>query len=173
MEAETLSLLPVRATLGTSMIYHGSQKVIGAFEGPGLSGTEQMLESLQIRPVKLWARALAWTELGSGLALLTGIFVRPAAFGILVSQAIAVAKVHAPKGYANLKGGYEYNLALIAGALALLVAGTGEPSFRRFVAPREREAGGLRRLFVRGLEALTAVAAVRPSFGRRLLAAIF
>jgi putative oxidoreductase len=41
---------------------------------------------------------------------------------------VAISKVHAPKGYDVMHGGMEYNLALMAIAAALLVAGPGSVS---------------------------------------------
>src|SRR5207253_557110 len=50
---------------------------------------------------------------------------RPAALAVLVTQSVAVAKVHAKKGFSIMNGGFEFNLALMAIAAAMLVAGPG------------------------------------------------
>jgi putative oxidoreductase len=62
---------------------------------------------------------------------------------------MAIAKVHAPKGFATSKGGFEFNLALMAIATALLVGGAGRYSgsglLDRAVRPRPRLFGLRRR----------------------------
>lgn len=42
-----------------------------------------------------------------------------------VTQAVALGKVHAKNGYDISKGGFEYNLGLMAIAAMLLIAGPG------------------------------------------------
>jgi len=60
-----------------------------------------------------------------GVSALLGFLTRPAALAVLITQAVAIAKVHAKNGYDVAKGGYEYNVALMAIAAGLLVAGPG------------------------------------------------
>ena len=43
----------------------------------------------------------------------------------LATMAVAIAKVHGPKGFFIQNGGYEYNLVLIVAALAVAVMGPG------------------------------------------------
>ena len=81
-----------------------------------------------------------------------GWLVRPAALAVLVTQAAAIKTVHAPKGFATYRGGYEFNLGLMATAAAMLLAGPGryalaglvrhaaEPRGWRRWAPRRRRA---------------------------------
>ena len=44
---------------------------------------------------------------------------------MLVTQSFALGKVHAKNGYDVAKGGFEYNVALMCIAGALLIAGPG------------------------------------------------
>ncbi len=122
--------LPVRLALGGAMLYHGVSKLRG--EGPRQTG--EMFESMGIRPGRFWAVATGAAESFAGLAAVLGIATRPAALAVLITQAMAIAKVHAPKGYAASAGGYEYNLALMAIALGLLVGGPGSLSAHHAVA---------------------------------------
>ncbi|HCF62039.1 MAG TPA: DoxX family protein, partial [Myxococcales bacterium] len=73
----------------------------------------------------LWAVATGVAETLSGLAAILGIATRPAALAVVVTQAVAIRKVHASHGYSNVSGGMEYNLALVAIALGMLIAGPG------------------------------------------------
>ncbi|HEX8909128.1 MAG TPA: DoxX family protein [Anaeromyxobacteraceae bacterium] len=122
--AKDAALVPVRVALGSTMLYHGYEKLRG--EGPRQTG--EAFEGLGIRPGKAWAVATGAAELFAGAAAVLGIATRPAAVAVLVTQGMAVAKVHGPKGYSNLQGGMEYNLALMAIAAALLLGGPGRVS---------------------------------------------
>jgi putative oxidoreductase len=126
------STLPLRATLGSVMLYHGVEKL----RPSGLERTSRFFEKLGITPARPWALATGWTEVGVGVLSLLGIGTRVAALAVLVTQAMAIAKVHGPNGFDNREGGYEYNLSLIATALGLLLSGPGNLSVHEAVAPR-------------------------------------
>ena len=116
-----LALIPPRAALGASMVYHGLGKLKqGAPEQAG-----QFFEQVGIRPGKQFAIATGIAEVFAGAAAILGLWTRPAALAVLVTQAVAMNKVHAKNGYDNTKGGVEYNLGLMAIAAMLLVAGPG------------------------------------------------
>ena len=100
------SLVPARLALGSSMLYHGASKLRG--DGPRQAG--EMFESLGLKPGRFWATATGAAEAFAGAAALLGIATRPAALAVLVTQAVAVAKVHRAKGYDVTGGGMEYNL---------------------------------------------------------------
>jgi putative oxidoreductase len=119
---EDAALLPVRAALGSSMVFHGIGKLKAAEE------TGQIFHGVGIRPGKPWALATGVVEVFAGVGAILGIWTRPAALAVLATQAVAMWKVHLSKGYDLTKGGYEYNLALMAIATALLVAGPGKIS---------------------------------------------
>jgi len=113
--------LPIRAALGASMVYHG----LGKLKDESREQHGQMFEQMGIRPGKAWSIATGVTEVFAGASAFLGIFTRPAALAVLVTQAVAIAKVHAKNGYDVTKGGYEFNVALMAIAAGLLVAGPG------------------------------------------------
>ncbi|HTO11268.1 MAG TPA: DoxX family protein [Candidatus Binatia bacterium] len=121
----------VRVALGVVFLAHGGQKVFGWFGGPGLKATIQTFQQyMQVPPAATVMAALV--ELLGGLALLAGFLARPAAVGLIAVMLVAVAKVHARNGFfinfANTPGkghGFEFNFALIAMALSILVGGAG------------------------------------------------
>ena len=113
------ALVPVRAALGASMIFHGIGKLQAAEE------TGQFFEGMGIQPGKPWALATGIAEAFAGVGAVLGLWTRPAAIAVLVTQAVAIWKVHVSKGYDITKGGYEYNLTLMAIAAGLLIAGPG------------------------------------------------
>jgi putative oxidoreductase len=134
------SHLVVRLGLGVVFFAHGAQKVLGWFGGPGLRGTINGFKGMGIPPAA--AAFAAFIEFLGGLAMLTGFLARPAALGLIVVMVVAVAKVHAPNGFfLNWFGtpgkghGYEFNLALIAMALSILIGGAGALSIDRLIFP--------------------------------------
>jgi len=132
----------VRLGLGIVFFAHGGQKVVGWFGGHGLKGTVGVMKQALGIPPAL-ATLVAFTEFLGGCGMLVGFLVRPAAVGIIVLMVVAIAKVHAKNGFflATAPGranGYEYNLVLIAMALAILLGGAGAFSVDRLIAPWER-----------------------------------
>jgi putative oxidoreductase len=116
------ALIPPRAALGASMVYHGMSKLReGAPEQVG-----GWFESIGLRPGTHLAVATGIAEVFAGVGAILGLWTRPAALAVLVTQAFAVGKVHGKNGFDITKGGFEYNIALMCMASALLIAGPGQ-----------------------------------------------
>ena len=134
------SHLVVRLGLGIVFFAHGAQKTFGWFGGHGLSATIGGFRQMNIPPA---ATALAaFIEYFGGLALIIGLLARPVALALVLVMLVAIVKVHARNGFfLNFaitpgKGhGYEFNLALIAMALSILIGGAGALSIDRLIAP--------------------------------------
>jgi putative oxidoreductase len=125
--------LIVRLVVGGFFMGHGLQKLRGAFGGPGLEGTEQMMTALSMHPAKVNARAAALSETlgGAGIALGAGTpFAAAALIGTMVT---AVRKVHLKNGPWNAGGGWEYNAVLSAVVAGLTNDGPGDLSFDRLL----------------------------------------
>jgi len=135
------AVLPVRAALGASMIYHG----LGKLKGEGPQQTGKFFNQVGIRPGKHFAVATGVAEAFAGFSAVLGLWTRPAALAVLVTQAVAIWKVHATKGYDITKGGFEYNLALMGIALALFIAGPGTLSAHEGIE-RLAEGRGLKKV---------------------------
>ncbi len=121
----TIGTLALRLTVGGLMAGHGLQKLNGSFGGPGMEGTTQMMEKLGMHPADQHARAVALSETVGG-ALTAAGFLSPLGPAMITgTMAVAIAKVHAKNGPWVTKGGFEYNLTLIAAALALAGEGPG------------------------------------------------
>jgi putative oxidoreductase len=101
------------------MLYHGLAKL----RGSGADELAPFFESLGFRPGRRWVLWTGAAETFAGAAAILGIATRPAALAVLATQAVAVWKVHRPKGYDVTKGGMEYNLALMSLATGLLLEG--------------------------------------------------
>lgn len=120
-----LGLLILRLTLGTVFLAHGAQKAFGWFGGPGFGGATGFIGSLGFRPARFWAALAVGGELAAGVLLFLGLLTPLAGLLVLATMAVAIAKVHGPKGFFVQDGGFEYNLVLIIAALAVAAIGPG------------------------------------------------
>lgn len=126
------SIGPFFLRLGLAVVFfpHGAQNVLGWFGGKGLAGATGFLHGSLHIPVVL-AQAALWTELIAPLALLVGLFTRPAAFALGMTMAVAAVLVHLRYGlfmnwYGTQAGeGVEFHILAVAGCLCLLFTGGG------------------------------------------------
>jgi putative oxidoreductase len=123
-----LGRLIARTTIGALFAGHGTQKLFGWFGGPGLEGTGQLMDNLELRPPKQTALASGLAETAGGALLALGAATPLAAALLEGTMFTAIRKVHLDKGPWNTQGGYEYNLVLIAALAALVETGPGRPS---------------------------------------------
>jgi putative oxidoreductase len=121
----TIGLLILRVVIGITMAAHAAQKLFGWFGGGGIAGTAQFMEQLGFRPGRLHAVLAGLVEAGGGLLLAAGLVTPLAAAMIISVMLVATATVHSAHGFFIQNGGYEYNLTLAAGALALAFTGPG------------------------------------------------
>ena len=120
-----VGLLLLRLTLGLVFLGHGAQKAFGAFGGPGFVGATGFIGSVGLRPARFWTALAVSGELVAGLLFVLGLLTPVAGLLVLATMAVAIAKVHGPKGFFVQNGGYEYNLVLIIAAVALALVGPG------------------------------------------------
>ena len=120
-----IGLLILRLVVGLTLAGHGAQKLFGWWGGSGMKGWTQGVTKLRIRPARPWAWVAALSEFGGGLFLALGLLSPLGSLAISGAMLVAVATVHLPKGFWNGKGGYEFNLTLIAAAVALALTGPG------------------------------------------------
>lgn len=117
--------LPLRFGLGVVFIAHGLQKAFGLFGGSGIDGFTKMLSGMGLSPAEPLAYLVAYIELLGGIFLILGLFTKVAASLIFIVIAVALLKVHMPNGFFAMKGGYEYNLVIMAACLSLVISGPG------------------------------------------------
>jgi putative oxidoreductase len=120
-------LLLLRLVTGLALAAHGSQKLFGWFDGPGPGGTRKMLSSMRFRVPLAFALAAGLGEAG-GLLFAAGLLTPLAALGIAVVMLNAVATTHWKNGFFTQNKGFEYNLVLVATALAVTATGPGRLS---------------------------------------------
>lgn len=123
-----LGLLVLRVVLGLMFIGHGSQKFFGLYGGAGLNGTIKWIDSMGLRPAWFWGLVASLSEFGGGVLLLLGLFTPLGSLGIIAAMLVAIVQVHWSKGFWNTKGGIEFPLTNIAGALTLALTGPGKYS---------------------------------------------
>jgi putative oxidoreductase len=121
----SLGLLVLRLVVGLTLAGHGAQKLFGWWGGPGMAGWTQAVTRLRIRPPVPFAWLAALAELGGGLLLALGLLSPLGSLAIVGTMLVAIATVHWPNGFWTSKRGYEYNLTVIASAIALGLAGPG------------------------------------------------
>jgi putative oxidoreductase len=121
----------LRAAVGGVFFAHGAQKLFGWFGGPGLEGMGKGFEQMGLRPGKRNAAIAGASELGGGALLATGLLTPLGAAAVIGVMNQAVRSVHWSKGFFVTQGGYEYNLVLVAAALAITDAGPGPWSLDR------------------------------------------
>jgi len=120
-----LARLLLRLVVGGLFIGHGTQKLFGWFGGRGLGPTSQAFEGMGMRPGRRNAIAAGAAEAGGGTALALGLATPVAASALISVMLTAINRVHLKNGPWVTNGGYEYNLVLIAAAMAIAELGPG------------------------------------------------
>lgn len=126
--SQDLGLLLIRVMVGLVFVYHGAQKLFGAFGGPGISGFAGHLEKMGFMAplVSAWLAALA--EFIGGLALISGWHMRLASLPLIFTMLVASFKVHGG-AFGLQNNGMEYALTLAVVLLGLLFTGPGRFAF--------------------------------------------
>ena len=139
--SKLLPWAPVAIRLGLAVIFiaHGGQKLFGIWGGPGLQTTIEAFERSLGVPSYL-TLIVVGTEFFGGLTVLVGFFTRLAAAGLAINMVAAIIKVHLMNGFflnwsiTPGKGhGYEFNFALLAMSIALLLSGPGKFALDRML----------------------------------------
>ena len=157
-------MIVLRVVVGLALAAHGSQKLFGSFGGGGPAGTRKFFSALGFRAPLAMAVVAGLSELGGGLLLAFGLFTPFAALALTVVMLNAISTVHWTKGFFNSAGGFEYNLLIIAAALATTATGPGRLSLDHAFGWAESTSGPWWALAVAVLA--FAVAAVTLTLGR-------
>lgn len=118
----------LRVVTGLTLAAHGAQKLFGWWSGPGIAGFSGWLGSMGIRNPRLAAIMAAVAEFVGGLLFALGLLTPLAALLTVIVMVTAIATVHWKAGFWNTNGGYEFNLLLIASAVAVTITGPGRYS---------------------------------------------
>lgn len=131
--------LPLRLVLGAVFIAHGSQKLFGAFGGPGLAKWTSSPPPLAfMQPMgKYWMGAAVAAEFLGGILVLLGLLTRLGALLILGVMVTAIIGVHWTGGFFAPEG-IELPMTLAGICLALLLTGGGQVSADLALSKRRR-----------------------------------
>lgn len=141
--AVDLSLLILRLVVGGIFMVHGSQKMFGAFGGPGLKAVVEMFGGGPL------GYLVSIGEFFGGVGLVFGFLSRFSAASLIVIMCGAIAMVHGKNGFFLGKGpdnmmkdaGFEYCLALIGLLLPILICGPGRFSIGQLFLPKSSRSG--------------------------------
>ena len=113
----------LRLALGAFSIINGTQKLFGAFDGPGLDNFSKICAGMGLKPPDIWAITIAIIQFLAGIFLVFGIMTRVAALlvGIIIVVLIAGGVILVD---------IEYQIVLIAAAISLLLSGGGRAALR-------------------------------------------
>ncbi len=111
------ALIILRIAVGVIFVAHGYKKVKNGPQNFG-NGLKKMGVPFPI----FFGYLVSYTEFLGGLAVIVGFLTPLAALMIAATMIVAIAKVNGPKG---LVGGYEFDLILLAAAVALVLTGPG------------------------------------------------
>ncbi len=112
-------LLGIRVMLGAVFMFHGAQKLFGAFGGPGIEGFAGFLGSQGVPFPMLNAYMAGGAEFFGGLLLLVGVLARLVSIPVAFTMFVAAFMVHR-HAFSSQHGGLEYPLTL-----AVVTAGIG------------------------------------------------
>ena len=116
-KVQPLALLVMRLTLATIMIAHGTGKLFG--------GMPQHIALVTKIGLPGWlAYMSAGAEFAGGILVLVGFLTRIGALLITIDLIVAILKVHAHSGLRG-PGGFEFPLAVVTIAFALIFFGAG------------------------------------------------
>jgi putative oxidoreductase len=130
-------LLVLRLGVGLTMLFFGSQKMLGVFGGMGYMPTVNMMHDKMSIPTVL-AHLAIFGEFCGGLGLIFGLLTPVASFGVACTMAVATYITMKPPGvfsaiFEGAKGADPSKLffssVLCCGAISLLIMGPGRFSF--------------------------------------------
>lgn len=119
-----LGILILRVVLGVAFIAHGYSK----FAVMGIDGVAGFFASIGIPMALFMAWVVALVELLGGIGLLLGVGTRLSAFLLSIIMIVAIFTAKFQSGFL---GGYELDVIILGGLLALLFGGAGKYSVQR------------------------------------------
>lgn len=123
-----VALLLVRVMMALVFVSHGAQKLVPGIGGSSPEHEARRFEDAGLRPARELALLTGVLQLGAGAFVGVGLLTPLAALALATMMAVAALKAHDGRGFFIQNGGYEYNVALVAVSVALMLAGAGSYS---------------------------------------------
>jgi putative oxidoreductase len=120
----------LRVVVGGALVPHGLRVTFGLFRGTGLPASNLKTLAAQLdrdgyRPGRLWAPAIAATELVAGPLLALGLFTRLAAIPVVIFLLVSCRERWVKGGWFWNTQGLEYTLMWTVAAAYFLAKGGG------------------------------------------------
>jgi putative oxidoreductase len=138
----TTGFMFLRLSLGIIMFFHGAQKLLGWFGGPGYEKTVEIF-TINYGFPSVIAILVIVVEFFGSIGLIVGLLTRVAAMAIAIEIGICAYMNHLQNGFfMNWFGkqageGYEYHILVIGICFALIVKGAGALSFDRILSRKD------------------------------------
>ena len=126
-------LLILRLVVGAVFIAHGAQKLFVY----GIGGATGAFGQMGVPMPAVTAPLVAFVEFFGGIAIVLGLLTRLAALGVAMVMLGVLLLVKLNAGF-FAPNGFEFELTLLGGALALALAGPGDWSIDRRIAARRQ-----------------------------------
>ena len=130
-----IALLLLRIVIGGVVMMHGLLKLGLVGKGGSIAGVAGWFNSMGLRPGLLWAYTAVLGEAGGGILTVLGLG-GPIGPGLLAGDLVVVTIVaHWAQGFwaGGGKVGWEFPVPLLAGGLAIALAGNGAWSLDRLL----------------------------------------
>lgn len=121
---QDIALLLIRLIIATIFLYHGSQKLFGAFGGPGLEKWHTIIVGMGMPMPWISAILSACAEFFGGLIFLVGTGLRVIALPLAINMMVATW-VSSANGFNIMNHGCEYPLSLLVIVIAMFLMGPG------------------------------------------------
>lgn len=126
-KSQPLGLAILRIVVGIIFVAHGYQKLFKI----GFHGVGGMFGHLGIPLPMFFAIVVTLVEFVGGILLITGLATRIPAAMLAIDMIVAIATVHARRGFFNQGGGFEFPLILLAACICLFLTGGGAASLEK------------------------------------------
>ncbi len=121
---QDIALLMIRFIIAAIFLFHGSQKLFGAFGGPGMKGWHAAIVAMGMPMPWVSAILSACAEFFGGLIFLVGTGLRIIAVPLAINMMVATW-VSSKNGFDIMHHGCEYPLCLLVIVLAMFLMGPG------------------------------------------------
>jgi putative oxidoreductase len=123
------AILILRVVTGLLFVYHGYVKIFVM----GMMGTAGFFSKVGIPAPEAMAYLVAYGELLGGIALILGVLTHWVAKLNILIMLGAIYFVHLANGYDGSKGGYEYQLLILAVSIFFAAYGPGKYNLEKCI----------------------------------------